>query len=44
MQTLAANPFATIDPNSSLVKVPDERLDQIANICNPQKIIPAAWR
>ena len=43
-QALAANyPFATIDPNSSLVKVPDERLDQIANICNPQKIIPAAF-
>ena len=43
-QALAANyPFATIDPNSSLVKVPDERLDQLANICNPQKIIPAAF-
>ena len=43
-QALAANyPFATIDPNSSLVKVPDERLHQIANICNPQKIIPAAF-
>ena len=43
-QALAANyPFATIDPNSSLVKVPDERLDQLANICSPQKIIPAAF-
>ena len=43
-QALAANyPFATIDPNSSLVKVPDERLEQIANICKPQKIIPAAF-
>ncbi len=43
-QALAANyPFATIEPNSSLVKVPDERLYHLAKICNPQKIIPAAF-
>ena len=43
-QALAANyPFATIDPNSSLVRVPDNRLNQLAEICKPQKIIPAAF-
>ena len=43
-QALAANyPFATIDPNSSLVRVPDDRLKKLSNICNPQKIIPAAF-
>jgi len=43
-QALAANyPFATIDPNSSLVRVPDERLKNLAAICKPQKIIPAAF-
>ena len=43
-QALAANyPFATIDPNSSLVRVPDDRLNKLSNICNPQKIIPAAF-
>jgi len=43
-QALAANyPFATIDPNSSLVRVPDTRLNQLAEICKPQKIIPAAF-
>lgn len=43
-QALAANyPFATIDPNSSLVRVPDNRLNHLAEICKPQKIIPAAF-
>ena len=43
-QALAANyPFATIDPNSSLVRVPDDRLKKLSAICNPQKIIPAAF-
>ena len=43
-QALAADyPFATIDPNSSLVRVPDDRLKKISAICNPQKIIPAAF-
>lgn len=37
----AANyPFATIDPNVGVVEVPDERLDNIAKIYNPQKLIP----
>jgi GTP-binding protein YchF len=40
---LAANyPFATIEPNSGIVPVPDERLQKLANIYKSQKIIPAA--
>ncbi len=43
-QALAANyPFATIEPNSSLVRVPDDRIQKLSVICNPQKIIPAAF-
>ena len=38
----AANyPFATIEPNVGLVPVPDERLDGLAAIDHPAKIIPA---
>lgn len=38
----AANyPFCTIDPNVGVVEVPDERLDALAKIVNPEKIIPA---
>lgn len=38
----AANyPFATIEPNVGLVPVPDERLDALAKIDNPAKIVPA---
>jgi ribosome-binding ATPase len=33
-------PFCTIDPNVGVVKVPDSRLEKIANISNPLKIIP----
>ena len=37
----AANfPFCTIEPNTGVVPVPDLRLDAIAEIVNPQKIIP----
>lgn len=39
---LAANyPFATIEPNVGIVPVPDERLDKLAEIYHPEKIIPA---
>lgn len=39
----AANfPFCTIDPNVGVVPVPDPRLDQLAEIVKPQKIIPTA--
>ena len=33
-------PFCTIEPNSGIVSIPDERLDKIAGIVNPQKVIP----
>lgn len=33
-------PFCTIDPNVGVVTVPDDRLEQLANIVNPQKVIP----
>jgi len=35
-------PFCTIDPNVGIVSVPDERLDKIARLSKPKKIIPAA--
>lgn len=38
----AANyPFATIEPNVGLVPIPDKRLDGLAAIDHPAKIIPA---
>ncbi len=33
-------PFCTIEPNSGIVSIPDERLDNLAGIVNPQKVIP----
>ena len=33
-------PFCTIDPNVGVVKVPDERLEKIAEISKPAQIIP----
>jgi len=37
----AANyPFCTIEPNVGIVPVPDPRLDQLATIVHPEKIIP----
>lgn len=33
-------PFCTIDPNVGIVEVPDERLDELAKICNPEQVIP----
>ncbi len=39
---LAANyPFATIDPNVGIVPVPDERLERLAQIVHPGRIVPA---
>jgi len=39
---LAANyPFATIDPNVGIVDVPDERLQVLADIVHPGRIVPA---
>jgi len=33
-------PFCTIDPNVGIVHVPDARLDQLARIVKPQRIVP----
>lgn len=39
---LAANyPFATIEPNTGIVPVPDDRLSVLAELYHAQKIIPA---
>jgi ribosome-binding ATPase len=34
-------PFCTIEPNVGIVEVPDTRLDVIAEIAQPQKLVPA---
>jgi hypothetical protein len=40
-QVDAANyPFCTIDPNVGVVKIPDERLNKLAVISRPKKIVP----
>jgi len=37
----AANyPFCTIDPNLGVVQVPDERLEKLAEIVHPERILP----
>jgi len=33
-------PFCTIEPNSGIVSIPDTRLDKLAEIVKPQKVIP----
>ena len=33
-------PFCTIEPNKGIVAVPDQRLNDIAEIVSPEKIIP----
>ena len=35
-------PFCTIEPNSGVVPMPDPRLDQIAELVSPQKVVPTA--
>ncbi|HEX4916954.1 MAG TPA: redox-regulated ATPase YchF [Limnobacter sp.] len=34
-------PFCTIEPNVGIVEVPDARLNQLANIVKPERIVPA---
>src|SRR6201985_357342 len=34
-------PFCTIDPNVGVVPVPDSRLDKLAEIVHPERILPA---
>src|ERR671921_397990 len=42
-KALVANyPFATIEPNTGIVQVPDPRLDLLAKIVNPERTVPAA--
>ena len=39
---LVANyPFATIEPNTGVVQVPDPRLDALARIVSPERTVPA---
>ena len=39
---LVANyPFATIEPNTGVVEVPDERLGAIATFVHPERVVPA---
>ena len=35
-------PFCTIEPNTGVVPVPDARLDRIAAIVRPQRVVPSA--
>ena len=35
-------PFCTIEPNVGIVQVPDPRLERIAAITKPQRVVPAA--
>lgn len=44
-QAQAGNfPFTTIEPNVGVVAVPDERLDKLANLVKPEKVMPATVR
>jgi len=41
---LAENyPFATIEPNVGIVTVPDERMDRLKEMYNPDRFIPTAY-
>ena len=41
-KALVANyPFATIEPNTGIVQVPDPRLDALARIVTPERTVPA---
>lgn len=35
-------PFCTIEPNTGIVPVPDPRLDRIAELVKPQRVVPTA--
>ena len=39
---MANYPFATIEPNTGIVQVPDPRLDALAGIVSPERTVPAA--
>src|SRR5690554_177329 len=35
-------PFCTIEPNSGIVPMPDKRLDELAAIVKPERVVPTA--
>ena len=40
-KAVAANfPFCTIEPNVGVITVPDERLNELAKLVNPNKVVP----
>ncbi|HIF18051.1 MAG TPA: redox-regulated ATPase YchF [Cycloclasticus sp.] len=43
--TIAAEnyPFCTIEPNTGIVPVPDERLDKLAAIVKPERVLPTTF-
>ena len=42
-KALAANyPFATKEPNLGVIVVPDERLDKLSELVNPQRVLPTS--
>ena len=40
---MANYPFATIDPNVGVVIVPDERIDVLKDMYNPERVIPTTY-
>ena len=40
---MANYPFATIDPHVGVVIVPDERIDVLKNMYNPERVIPTTY-
>ena len=40
---MANYPFATIDPNVGVVIVPDERIDVLKNMYNPERVSPTTY-